>query len=67
MNYNLNYSINVGITKLMETRQCIGKMACELYRRSKHIVPIKNSIQGFTSLKTLMQKNIQIRKQIYKL
>lgn len=67
LNYNLNYGINVGISILMETRQCIGKMACELYRRTKNIVPLTNAMQGLSSLKTLMQTNNQIRKQIYKL
>ena len=67
LNYNLNYGINIGINTLMETRQCIGKMACEIYRRSKNIEPLTNKIQGLSSLKTLMQKNIQIPKQIYKL
>jgi hypothetical protein len=42
-------------------------MACELYRRSKNIIPIKNSIQGLASLQTLMQQNNQIPKKIYKL
>ena len=65
-NYDVRHTLSRSVAKLFETRECISKATANLWRNVKCISSVINLQEGRNVLNSLIQRNSDIRKSIYK-
>ena len=68
LNFNVRHTLSRSVTKLFETRECISKATANLWRSVTGIPTssVINLQEGQNVLNSLIQRNSDIRKSIYK-
>jgi hypothetical protein len=66
LNFNVRHTLSRSVTKLYETRECISRATANLWRAIQSISPVINLQEGQNVLNSLMQRNSDIAKSVYK-
>ena len=66
LNFNIRHTLSKSVTKLFETRECTTRARANVWRNVKSVTPVINLQEGLNALNSLMQRNSDIKKPIYK-
>ena len=66
LNFNIRHALSKSVTKLFETRECTTRARANVWRNVKSVTPVINLQEGLNTLNSLIQRNSDIKKPIYK-
>lgn len=66
LNFNIRHTLSKSVTKLFETRECTTRARANVWRNVKSVTPVINLQEGLNALNSLMRRNSDIKKPIYK-
>jgi hypothetical protein len=66
LNFNIRHTLSKSVIKLFETRECTTRARANVWRNVKSVTPVINLQEGLNALNSLMQRNSDISKPIYK-